>query len=114
VLSEVDSVYSGGSFPFLHGGRVFLITLRGAGVALRVNEIGIACKGNRLLQRGPSYIGRSMVAVDQDVNHKKLSIYGYIPRTMLRIGVSRARHVIDKETKKIRQQMRSKEGDKRE
>jgi hypothetical protein len=40
--------------------------LRGAGVALRVNEIGIACKGNRLLQRGPSYIGRSMVAVDQE------------------------------------------------
>ena len=64
MLSEVDSVHSGGSFPFLHGGRVFLITLRGAGVALRVNKIGFACKGNRLLQRGPSYIGRSMVAVD--------------------------------------------------
>jgi hypothetical protein len=46
------------------GGKVFLITLRGAGVALRVNKIGFACKGNRLLQRGPSYIGRSMVAVD--------------------------------------------------
>ena len=62
--SEVESVHSGGSFPFLHGGRVSLITLRGAGVALRVNKIGFACKGNRLLQRGPSYIGRSMVAVD--------------------------------------------------
>ena len=58
VLSEVDSVHSGGSFPFLHGGRVFLITLRGAGVALRVNKIGFAA------QRGSSYIGRSMVAVD--------------------------------------------------
>jgi hypothetical protein len=34
------------------------------GVALRVNKIGIACKGIRLLQKGPSYIGRSMVAVD--------------------------------------------------
>jgi hypothetical protein len=64
VLSEVDSVHGGGSFPFLHGGRVFLITLRGAGVALRVNKIGFACKGNRLLQRGPSYIGRCTVAVD--------------------------------------------------
>jgi hypothetical protein len=30
VLSVVDSVYSGGSFPFLHRGKVFLITLRGA------------------------------------------------------------------------------------
>jgi hypothetical protein len=30
VLSVVDSVHSGGSFPFLHRGRVFLITLRGA------------------------------------------------------------------------------------
>jgi hypothetical protein len=29
VLSVVDSVHSGGSFPFLHRGRVFLITLRG-------------------------------------------------------------------------------------
>ena len=48
VLSEVDSAHSGGSFPFLHGGRVFLITLRGAGVALRVNKIGFACKGDRL------------------------------------------------------------------
>ena len=64
VLSEVDSVHGGRSFPFLHGGRVVLITLRGAGVALRVNKIGFACKGNRLLQRGPSYIGHSMVAVD--------------------------------------------------
>jgi hypothetical protein len=30
VLSVVDSVHSGGSFPFLHRGRGFLITLRGA------------------------------------------------------------------------------------
>ena len=51
VLSEVDSVHSGGSFPFLHEGRVFL---HGAGVALRVNKIGW----------GSSYIGRSIVAVD--------------------------------------------------
>jgi hypothetical protein len=29
VLSVVNSVYSGRSFPFLHRGRVFLITLRG-------------------------------------------------------------------------------------
>jgi hypothetical protein len=29
VLSVVDSVHSGGSFPILHRGRVFLITLRG-------------------------------------------------------------------------------------
>jgi len=64
VLSEVDSVYSGGSFSFRHGGGVFLITLRGTGVALRVNKIGFACKGNRLLQRGPSYMDRSMVAVE--------------------------------------------------
>jgi hypothetical protein len=42
MLSEVDSVHSEGSFPFLHGGRVFLITLRGAGVALRVNKIRFA------------------------------------------------------------------------
>jgi hypothetical protein len=52
VLSEVDSVHNGRSFPFLHGGReggrVFLITQRGAGVALRVNKIGSACKGDRL------------------------------------------------------------------
>ena len=48
VLSEVDSVHSGGSFPFLRGGRVFLITLHGAGVALRVNKIRFACKGDRL------------------------------------------------------------------
>jgi hypothetical protein len=48
VLSEVDSVHGGGSFPFLHGGRVVLITLRGAGVALGVNKIGFACKGDRL------------------------------------------------------------------
>jgi hypothetical protein len=64
VLSEVDRVYSGGSFPFLHGGRVFLITLRGIGVALRLNKIGFACKGNHLLERGPAYIGRSMVAIE--------------------------------------------------
>jgi hypothetical protein len=64
VLSEVDSVYSGGPFPFLHGGRVFLITLRGTGVALRVNKIGFARKGNHLLQGGQSHIGRSMVAVE--------------------------------------------------
>jgi hypothetical protein len=48
VLSEVDRVHSGGSFPFLHGGRVFLITLRGAGVALMVNKIGFAREGDRL------------------------------------------------------------------
>jgi hypothetical protein len=48
MLSEVNSVYSGGSFPFLHGGRIFLITLRGAGVALRVNKIGFAEKKDRL------------------------------------------------------------------
>jgi len=48
VLSEVDSVHSEDLFSFLHGGRVFPITLRGIGVALRVNEIGITCKGNRL------------------------------------------------------------------
>ena len=48
VLSEVDSVHSGGSFPFLRGGRVFLITLRGAGVALMVNKIGFTRKGDRL------------------------------------------------------------------
>lgn len=48
VLSEVDSVHSGGSFPFPHRGRVFLITLRGAGVALMVNKIGFARKGDRL------------------------------------------------------------------
>jgi hypothetical protein len=42
VLSGVDSVHSGGSFPFLHEGRVFLVTLRGVGVALRVNKIGFA------------------------------------------------------------------------
>jgi hypothetical protein len=47
VLSEVDSVHSGDLF-FLHGGRAFLITLRGAGVALRVNKIGFASKGDRL------------------------------------------------------------------
>ena len=45
---EVDSVRSGGSFPSLHGGRVFLITLHGAGVALRVNKIGFARKGDGL------------------------------------------------------------------
>jgi hypothetical protein len=48
VLSYVDSVHSGGSFPFLHRGRVFLIRLRGAGVALRVNKIGFARKRDRL------------------------------------------------------------------
>jgi hypothetical protein len=48
VLSEVDSVHSGRSSPFLHGGRVFPITLRGADAALRVNKIGFACKGDRL------------------------------------------------------------------
>jgi hypothetical protein len=32
VLSEVDS---GGPFPFLYGGRVFLIALRGAGAVLK-------------------------------------------------------------------------------
>jgi hypothetical protein len=58
VLSKVDSMHSGGPFPFLHRGRGFLITLYGAGVALRVNKIGFACKG------GSSYIGRSIVAVD--------------------------------------------------
>jgi hypothetical protein len=38
ILSEVDSVYSGDSFPFLHEERGFLITLRGADAALRVNS----------------------------------------------------------------------------
>jgi len=61
VLSETAYI-AGNLFPFLHEGRVFLITLRGAGVAL--SKIGFACKGNHLLQRGPSYIGRYMVAVD--------------------------------------------------
>jgi len=41
-----------------------MITPRGAGVALRVNKIGFACKGIVSCKRGPSYIGRSMVAVD--------------------------------------------------
>jgi hypothetical protein len=43
VLSGVDGVHSGGFFPFLHEERVFPTTLRGAGVALRVNKIGFAC-----------------------------------------------------------------------
>lgn len=38
MLSEVDSVYSVDSFPFLHEERVFLTTLRSADVALRVNS----------------------------------------------------------------------------
>jgi len=48
VHPYVDSVHSGGSFPFLHRGRVLLIRLRGAGVALRVNKIGFARKRDRL------------------------------------------------------------------
>ena len=48
ALSEVDSVHGGGSFPFLYGRRAFLITLRGAGVALRVNKRGFTGEGDRL------------------------------------------------------------------
>jgi len=48
VISEVDSVYSGESFPFLHGGKGFLIALRSAGVAKRVNKIEFARKEDRL------------------------------------------------------------------
>src|SRR2546429_155206 len=39
-----------------------------------------------------------------------IALEGRVARTMLRIGASHARHVVDKETKKIRQQMRSKRG----
>jgi hypothetical protein len=39
-----------------------------------------------------------------------IALEGKVARTMLRIGASQARHMIDKEIKKIRQQMRSKRG----
>jgi hypothetical protein len=48
ILSEVDSVHSEGSFPFLHGERVFLIILRCAGVAPIMNKIEFARKEDRL------------------------------------------------------------------
>jgi len=39
-----------------------------------------------------------------------IALEGRVARTMLRTGASYVRHVADKETKKIRQQMRSKRG----
>ena len=58
MLSYVDSVHSGGSFPFLHRGRVFLIRLRGTGVALKVN------KDRFRKEKRSSYIGRAISVVD--------------------------------------------------
>ena len=45
VLSEVDSVHSGGFFSLPARREGFLITARRAGVALKMNKIGFACKG---------------------------------------------------------------------
>jgi hypothetical protein len=42
IFFKVNSVHNEGFFLFLHGGRVFLIIPRGAGVALVVNKIGFA------------------------------------------------------------------------
>jgi hypothetical protein len=39
-----------------------------------------------------------------------ITLEGRVARSMLRIGTSQARHIVNKETKKIRQQMRSKRG----
>jgi hypothetical protein len=59
VLSVVDSVHSGGSFPFLHRGRVFLITLRGARCGAESEQQDKIRKEKR-----SSYIGRAVTAVD--------------------------------------------------
>jgi hypothetical protein len=59
ILSVVDSVYSGGSFPFLHRERVFLITLRGARCGAESEQQNKIRK-----EKGSSYIGRAVTAVD--------------------------------------------------
>jgi hypothetical protein len=59
VLSVVDSVHSGRSFPFLHRERVFLITLRGARCGAESEQQNKIRK-----EKGSSYIGRAIMAVD--------------------------------------------------
>jgi hypothetical protein len=59
-----------------------------------------------------AYKATSTEALEIDTHTQPINIAleGRVARTMLRMGGSHARYVTDKETKKIRQQMRSKRG----
>jgi hypothetical protein len=59
ILSVINNVYSGGSFPFLHRERVFLITLRGVRCDAESEQQNKIRK-----EKGSSYIGRAIIAVD--------------------------------------------------
>jgi hypothetical protein len=78
------------------------------GVASKLKSL----QGKHLRVIAGAYKATSTEALEIETHTQPIDITleDRVARTMLRIGASHARHVIDKETKKIRQQMRSKRG----